>query len=201
MKKALLPLLFVSALLASCGGSAPAITSAPVTQAPTTPVTQAPTTPSNSVSGNDYPTASPTSTDHTFQGKFTASTASASGTADLDCRDFASQSEAQLYFNAKGGSSSKNVDALDWNHNGMSCEVNEDWAVRSKRWSTPSAPKPPVVTPTPPVIAPTPPVAAPEQPVVTPTPPVAAPGNGGRCYVNGYTRKNGTHVSGYYRSC
>lgn len=26
-------------------------------------------------------------------------------------------------------------------------------------------------------------------------------GGTGRCYVNGYTRKDGTYVSGYWRSC
>jgi hypothetical protein len=33
------------------------------------------------------------------------------------------------------------------------------------------------------------------------TPPVSPPANSGMCYVNGYTRKNGTHVSGYWRHC
>lgn len=28
-----------------------------------------------------------------------------------------------------------------------------------------------------------------------------AGGSSGKCWVNGYTRKDGTHVSGYYRSC
>lgn len=35
-------------------------------------------------------------------------------------------------------------------------------------------------------------------PYVAPAP---APATSGRCWVNGYTRKNGTHVNGYYRSC
>lgn len=38
-----------------------------------------------------------------------------------------------------------------------------------------------------------------EKPVYTP--PVITPPSGGRCWVNGYTRKNGTRVSGYYRRC
>lgn len=179
-------------LLASCGAGTPSSNAAPpAAKAPAsgsegTPTKETPKT-DNLDSGNNYTALPPLSNDHTFQGKFTASTANASGTADLDCRDFASQSEAQIYFNSKGGSSTKNVDALDWNHNGVPCEVNENWAKRSQRWPTPSKPTPPVITPTP--------------PVVTPTPPVVAPGNGGQCYVNGYTTKKGTHVSGYYRRC
>lgn len=40
-------------------------------------------------------------------------------------------------------------------------------------------------------------------PVSTPvvTPPAASSSNGGMCWVNGYTRKNGTRVAGYYRRC
>ena len=33
------------------------------------------------------------------------------------------------------------------------------------------------------------------------TPPVITPPSSGRCWVNGYRRKNGTYVSGYYRRC
>ena len=43
-----------------------------------------------------------------------------------------------------------------------------------------------------------------ETPVYTPPPtyiPPSTPSTGKRCWVNGYTRKNGTYVSGYYRSC
>jgi len=43
-----------------------------------------------------------------------------------------------------------------------------------------------------------------EKPVYTPpviTPPAVTPPKSGRCWVNGYTRKNGTYVRGYYRSC
>lgn len=42
--------------------------------------------------------------------------------ADRDCMDFASQAEAQNYFDANGGSPSNNFDNLDANNNGMACE-------------------------------------------------------------------------------
>lgn len=38
-----------------------------------------------------------------------------------------------------------------------------------------------------------------EKPIYTP--PIYTPPSTGRCWVNGYRRKNGTYVSGYYRSC
>jgi len=43
-----------------------------------------------------------------------------------------------------------------------------------------------------------------EKPAYTPpviTPPTVTPPSSGRCWVNGYRRKNGTYVSGYYRRC
>ncbi|WP_412026658.1 hypothetical protein [Deinococcus yunweiensis] len=46
---------------------------------------------------------------------------------------------------------------------------------------------------------------APTPAVTTPAPvytaPPSSPSTGGQCWVNGYTKKNGTHVSGYYRRC
>lgn len=39
------------------------------------------------------------------------------------CKDFASQAEAQAYFEAHGGSPVNNVDNLDHNRNGIACEV------------------------------------------------------------------------------
>ena len=39
------------------------------------------------------------------------------------CKDFASQAEAQAYFDAHGGSPVNNVDNLDHNRNGIACEV------------------------------------------------------------------------------
>lgn len=49
------------------------------------------------------------------------STTSSGG--DKDCKDFATQAEAQAYFNSKGGSATNNVDRLDGNdHDGKVCE-------------------------------------------------------------------------------
>ena len=44
---------------------------------------------------------------------------------DKDCADFRHQAEAQRYFEADGGSSKKNVDRLDPNHDGIACEHGE----------------------------------------------------------------------------
>jgi hypothetical protein len=41
---------------------------------------------------------------------------------DKDCADFASQAEAQSYFEANGGSPTNNVDNLDADHDGQACE-------------------------------------------------------------------------------
>lgn len=41
---------------------------------------------------------------------------------DKDCPDFATQAEAQTYFEAGGGSSTYNFDRLDSDHDGMACE-------------------------------------------------------------------------------
>ena len=43
--------------------------------------------------------------------------------ADKDCADFASQAEAQVYFEANGGSPTNNVDNLDADHDGQACEA------------------------------------------------------------------------------
>lgn len=42
--------------------------------------------------------------------------------ADKDCKDFSNHSEAQAYFNSKGGSASNNVDDLDRDRDGLACE-------------------------------------------------------------------------------
>ena len=42
---------------------------------------------------------------------------------DKDCKDFASQAEAQAWFEAHGGSATNNVGGLDRNHNGIACET------------------------------------------------------------------------------
>lgn len=50
-------------------------------------------------------------------------TTNTSSGGDKDCKDFSSQSEAQAYFNSKGGSASNNVDRLDGSdHDGLVCE-------------------------------------------------------------------------------
>lgn len=45
--------------------------------------------------------------------------------------------------------------------------------------------------------------SVPLAPITQPAAPAASPSSGssGQCWVNGYTRKNGTYVSGYYRRC
>ncbi len=50
------------------------------------------------------------------------STTTSSG-ADKDCKDFATHTEAQAYFNGKGGSPSNNADGLDADHDGVACET------------------------------------------------------------------------------
>lgn len=45
---------------------------------------------------------------------------------DRDCADFATQKEAQQYFESIGGSSTQNADRLDENHNGVACESLSD---------------------------------------------------------------------------
>lgn len=42
--------------------------------------------------------------------------------ADKDCKDFASQPDAQQYFVNGGGSADNNFNNLDHNHNGVACE-------------------------------------------------------------------------------
>lgn len=41
---------------------------------------------------------------------------------DRDCPDFATQDQAQEYFESIGGSKTNNADRLDENHNGIACE-------------------------------------------------------------------------------
>jgi len=43
---------------------------------------------------------------------------------DYDCPDFATQTEAQDYFDSQGGSPSNNVDRLDRDRDGIACEDN-----------------------------------------------------------------------------
>ncbi|MCC7024979.1 MAG: hypothetical protein IT338_19265 [Thermomicrobiales bacterium] len=44
---------------------------------------------------------------------------------DYDCWDFATQGDAQAYFERDGGSVYNNADGLDRNHNGLACEPGE----------------------------------------------------------------------------
>lgn len=44
------------------------------------------------------------------------------GRPDRDCSDFATQEDAQEYFEENGGSASNNVDGLDNDHDGIACE-------------------------------------------------------------------------------
>jgi len=51
------------------------------------------------------------------------SSPSAAPLQDKDCKDFATQEEAQAYFDKNGGSATNNVDRLDGNdHDGIVCE-------------------------------------------------------------------------------
>jgi hypothetical protein len=49
-------------------------------------------------------------------------TAASAQVGDRDCADFATQAEAQAYFDSKGGSPENNVDQLDENGDGIPCE-------------------------------------------------------------------------------
>jgi hypothetical protein len=45
---------------------------------------------------------------------------------DRDCPDFATQQDAQRYFESIGGSATNDADRLDENHNGIACEDSFD---------------------------------------------------------------------------
>ena len=47
----------------------------------------------------------------------------AAAAQDRDCSDFATQSEAQAFFESIGGSTSNNADNLDADHDGVACEA------------------------------------------------------------------------------
>lgn len=74
---------------------------------------------------------------------------------------------------------------LDRDHDGKACEATDIQVELNSPVVTPPVVIPPVVLP--PVVTP---------PVVTP--PTTGPK---QCWVNGYRRKNGTYVSGYWRRC
>jgi hypothetical protein len=88
---------------------------------------------------------------------------------DLDCADFASQDEAQDFFEASGGVT-KDPHQLDADNDGIACERDETWGSGGTGGGGST---------------------------VTPPP----PSNNGQCWVNGYYRKDGTYVRGYWRRC
>jgi hypothetical protein len=53
---------------------------------------------------------------------FGFSTGAFASSGDKNCSDFKTWSEAQNYFESKGGSKSNNVDGLDRNRDGIACE-------------------------------------------------------------------------------
>ncbi len=131
-------------------------------------------------------TNQPPNSENIFRG--TPGTAHDQNGLDLDCADFASQADAQSFFDRAGG---VNADrhVLDWNNNGIPCEVNEVWSAVGMGGSgigiaPPTAPSTPVSSPT-----------------SSTSPSSPAPSSSGWCWVNGYTRKDGTYVSGYWRRC
>lgn len=64
---------------------------------------------------------------------------------DKDCSDFATQPDAQVFFNAHGGSAASNVDDLDADHDGIACEALPG-SPADNTPSTPTQPSPPPPT-------------------------------------------------------
>ena len=99
-----------------------------------------------------------------------------------NCSDFSSQAAAQAFFSGLA----EDVNRLDGDNDGFACEALDN---ASRRYQVTLADIPTTA-----------PVA-----VATPSsaPSYSAPTRSysKKCYVSGYTRKNGTRVSGYYRSC
>jgi Excalibur calcium-binding domain len=123
---------------------------------------------------------SPGSAGHSFQAM--TPPAGTANVGDLDCRDFPSQASAQVFFDGNGGVGQDRHD-LDRDHDGIPCEVNEEWAIRRSEARPVSlvATQPTPTTPT----------------TIDPAP-VTGPK---KCWVNGYVKKNGTVVAGYWRDC
>jgi Excalibur calcium-binding domain len=94
----------------------------------TTPSTTTLATPDSNVSSG-----------HTFKGIL--GTSHDPNGPDLDCQDFADQPDAQAFYELAGGPA-QDRHRLDWNKNGIPCEVNETW-------TTDGTGGPPVVAPTP----------------------------------------------------
>ena len=99
-----------------------------------------------------------------------------------NCSDFSSRAAAQAFFSGLA----EDVNRLDGDNDGLACEALGN---ASRRYRVTLADVPTAA----PVAAATP----------SPAPSYNAPTRSysKQCYVSGYTRKNGTHVSGYYRSC
>jgi Excalibur calcium-binding domain len=126
---------------------------------------------------------SPGSAGHSFQA-LTPPNGNAN-VGDLDCRDFPSQASAQTFFDGNGGVGYDRHD-LDRDHDGIPCEVNEEWTIRRSEARPVSsvATQPTPTTPTTPTTVDPAPVTGPK-----------------KCWVNGYVKKNGTVVAGYWRDC
>jgi Excalibur calcium-binding domain len=97
---------------------------------------------------------------------------------DRDCSDFATQSDAQTFF-LLGGGKSNDRHGLDGDKDGIACEENEAWSngAGGVVYNPPSNNSP------------------------SDPPPSATPPSSGQCWVNGYYRKDGTYVKGYWRKC
>ena len=95
-----------------------------------------------------------------------------------NCEDFSTQAAAQAFFGGLGD----DVNRLDADNDGVACEALDNIS-RSYKVTLADLPAPAVST-------------VPTTRTYTPSSP-----SSGRCYVSGYTRKNGTRVSGYYRRC
>lgn len=110
------------------------------------------------------------------QSIFSSAISASHSTGDrYDCGNFSTQAAAQAFF----GGLPDDVNRLDADNDGVACEALDNVS------------RPYRVT-----LADLPPVS--DSPTRAYTSP---PANSGRCYVSGYTRKDGTRVSGYYRRC
>ncbi len=118
------------------------------------------------------------------QSTFTSAVSLSKADGDrYNCSDFTSQAAAQAFF----GGLADDVNRLDADNDGLACEAidNISGLYKITLASVPTAA--PVATVTP-----------------SPAPTYKAPtrsSSSKRCYVSGYTRKNGTRVNGYYRRC
>jgi len=118
------------------------------------------------------------------QSTFTSAVSSSKVDGDrYNCSDFTSQAAAQAFF----GGLADDVNRLDADNDGLACEVLDNIFGLYKITLADIPAVAPVATVTP-----------------SPAPTYKAPtrsSSSKRCYVRGYTRKDGTQVSGYYRRC